>query len=101
AGYLDSVSATDECVTTAIDEGRRLSQIDARAYASTKRSLRQATIDRVLTTPETDMGSFAGASSQSSGRGSLKEIAPAPDLVGRTRHGIQRRGAAETSGRRR
>ena len=63
AGYLDSVSATDECVTTAIDEGRRLSQIDARAYASTKRSLRQATIDRVLKTLETDMGSFAGASS--------------------------------------
>jgi enoyl-CoA hydratase len=62
AGYLDALTGADACETTAIEEARRLGQIDARAYGSSKRTLRQATIDRVLATLEDDMASFARSS---------------------------------------
>ncbi|MBV8161495.1 MAG: crotonase/enoyl-CoA hydratase family protein [Acidimicrobiia bacterium] len=50
AGYVDMIVGADQCERTAIDEARRLGRLDARAYAGTKRALRQATIDRVLPT---------------------------------------------------
>ena len=50
AGYVDMVVAADQCERTAIDVARRLGQLDAAAYAGTKRALRQATIDRVMPT---------------------------------------------------
>ena len=53
AGYLDRVVAADECERVAVDEARRLGQLDGRAYAGTKLALRQATIDRVMPTLQT------------------------------------------------
>jgi enoyl-CoA hydratase len=53
AGYVDSIVAASQCERTAIDEARRLGQLDASAYAGTKRALRQATIDRVMPTLST------------------------------------------------
>src|SRR5436305_2301545 len=53
AGYLDMVVAADQCERTAIDESRRLGQLDAAAYAGTKRAMRQPTIDRVTPTLQT------------------------------------------------
>ena len=50
AGYVDLIVAADQCERTAIDEARRLGQLDAAAYAGTKTALRQATIDRVMPT---------------------------------------------------
>ena len=52
AGYLDTIVPVGECERTAIDEARRLGQLDAAAYAGTKTALRQATIDRVMPTLE-------------------------------------------------
>src|SRR5438445_700582 len=62
AGYLDSVTAADLCVSAAIEEARRLGAIDQRAYANTKQALRRATIGRVLAMLDGVMASFAGAS---------------------------------------
>ena len=53
AGYVDMIVALDECERTAIDIARRLGQLDANAYAGTKKALRQATIDRVMPTLKT------------------------------------------------
>ncbi|HEV3351484.1 MAG TPA: crotonase/enoyl-CoA hydratase family protein [Acidimicrobiales bacterium] len=53
AGYVDSIVAASECERTAIDEARRLGQLDTSAYAGTKQALRQATIDRVMPTLST------------------------------------------------
>ena len=53
AGYVDMIVAQDECERTAIDIARRLGQLDANAYAGTKKALRQATIDRVMPTLKT------------------------------------------------
>jgi enoyl-CoA hydratase len=53
AGYLDRIVAADQCERMAVDEARRLGQLDARAYAGTKLALRQATIDIVMPTLET------------------------------------------------
>ena len=53
AGYLDMIVGADQCERTAIDEARRLGQLDAVAYACTKQALRKATIDKVMPTLET------------------------------------------------
>src|SRR5205085_977030 len=53
AGYIDRIVAAGECKRTAIEEARRLGQLDGRAYAGTKLALRQATIDRIMPTLET------------------------------------------------
>lgn len=50
AGYVDMIVSADQCERTAIDIARRLGQLDAAAYAGTKRALRQPTIDRVMPT---------------------------------------------------
>lgn len=50
AGYVDMIVAAEECERTAIDIARRLAQLDATAYAGTKKALRQTTIDRVMPT---------------------------------------------------
>jgi enoyl-CoA hydratase len=50
AGYLDKVVPAAQCEGTAIDEARRLGQLDGSAYGGTKLALRQATIDRVMPT---------------------------------------------------
>jgi enoyl-CoA hydratase len=52
AGYLDMIVAVEQCERTAIDIARRLGQLDAAAYAGTKRALRQPTIDKVMPTLE-------------------------------------------------
>jgi enoyl-CoA hydratase len=46
AGYLDRLDAA--CVDAAVAEARRLGDLPGRAYARTKRSLRQPMVDRVL-----------------------------------------------------
>jgi enoyl-CoA hydratase len=53
AGYIDMIVSVDQCERTAIDEARRLGQLDAAAYAGTKQALRQATIDRIRPTLQT------------------------------------------------
>jgi enoyl-CoA hydratase len=53
AGYLDRIVPVDQCERTAVDEARRLGQLDGRAYAGTKLALRQATIERVMPTLST------------------------------------------------
>jgi enoyl-CoA hydratase len=53
AGYVDMIVGADQCERTAIDIARRLGQLDAAAYAGTKKALRQATIDRVMPTLQT------------------------------------------------
>jgi enoyl-CoA hydratase len=50
AGYVDMIVAVEQCEHTAIDEARRLGQLDASAYAGTKQAVRQTTIDRVMPT---------------------------------------------------
>lgn len=50
AGYVDMIVAVEQCERTAIDEARRLGQLDASAYAGTKQAVRQTTIDRVMPT---------------------------------------------------
>jgi enoyl-CoA hydratase len=50
ADVFSPEGAADQCERTAIDEARRLGQLDAAAYAGTKTALRQATIDRVMPT---------------------------------------------------
>jgi enoyl-CoA hydratase len=52
AGYIDMIVAVDQCERTAIDEARRLGQLNASAYAGTKQALRRATIDKVMPTLE-------------------------------------------------
>jgi len=46
AGWLDKVVPEESCVDEAIAEARRLGGLSQAAYATTKRMLRQATIDR-------------------------------------------------------
>jgi enoyl-CoA hydratase len=53
AGYLDRIVPADQCERTAVEEARRLGQLDGHAYAGTKLALRQATIDRVMPTLQT------------------------------------------------
>ena len=53
AGYIDMIVAVDQCEGAAIAEARRLGQLDASAYAGTKRAVRQATIDRIMPTLQT------------------------------------------------
>jgi enoyl-CoA hydratase len=53
AGYVDMIVAAEQCERTAIDEARRLGQLDASAYAGTKQAVRQATIDRIMPTLQT------------------------------------------------
>jgi enoyl-CoA hydratase len=50
AGYVDMIVGADQCERTAIDVARHLGQLDAAAYAGTKKALRQITIDRVMPT---------------------------------------------------
>jgi len=50
AGYVDMIVGADQCERTAIDIARQLGQLDATAYAGTKKALRHATIDRVMPT---------------------------------------------------
>ena len=50
AGYVDMIVAADQCERTAVDVARRLGQLDAAAYAGTKKALRQATIDKIMPT---------------------------------------------------
>jgi enoyl-CoA hydratase len=52
AGYLDRVVPADECERTAVEEARRLGQLDVNAYGGTKRLVRQATLDRLRPTLE-------------------------------------------------
>jgi enoyl-CoA hydratase len=53
AGYVDMIVAAEQCERTAIDEARRLGQLDASAYAGTKLAIRQVTIDRIMPTLQT------------------------------------------------
>jgi len=53
AGYVDMIVAVDQCEGAAIATARRLGQLDASAYAGTKRAVRQATIDRIMPTLQT------------------------------------------------
>jgi enoyl-CoA hydratase len=53
AGYVDMIVAADQCERTAVDEARRLGQLDAAAYAGTKQALRRETIERIRPTLET------------------------------------------------
>lgn len=63
AGYIDQVVPESECETAALAEARRLGQLSGGAYGATKRSLRQATIDRVLGGLDADMAAILGPSS--------------------------------------
>ncbi|MCU1448552.1 MAG: enoyl-CoA hydratase [Acidimicrobiales bacterium] len=56
AGWLDRVVPAAECERTAVEEARRLGQLDVNAYGGTKRLLRQETIDKLRPTLE---GSFS------------------------------------------
>ena len=60
AGYVDQVVPEAECETAAIAEARRLGQFSTGAYATTKRLLRQATIDAVLANLDADMTAILG-----------------------------------------
>jgi enoyl-CoA hydratase len=59
-GYLDRVVAAADCEATAIDEARRLGELRSGAYGTTKRRLRQATVDHVLATLAADMDAVTG-----------------------------------------
>lgn len=48
AGYVDRVEPPASCAAVAVAEARRLAEIPGRAYAHTKRSLRQPLVDRLL-----------------------------------------------------
>lgn len=63
AGYLDVVVPAFECAGATVAAARRLGALPGRAYASTKRSLRQATIDRVLEGLDADMAAVTAPSS--------------------------------------
>jgi enoyl-CoA hydratase len=60
AGYVDRVVEVAACEAAARDEAQRLAQLPRGAYAATKRSLRQATIDHVLATLDADMAALLG-----------------------------------------
>jgi enoyl-CoA hydratase len=55
AGYVDEVVAAGDCVNTAIAQAQRLGSLRAGAYATTKRSMRHATIDYIRDTLTADM----------------------------------------------
>jgi enoyl-CoA hydratase len=57
-GYVDRVVPLDELEATAIAEARRLGQLNATAYATTKRSLRQPIVDRTRAGAAADMERF-------------------------------------------
>lgn len=58
AGYLDELVAGDAVVDTAIERARQLGTLPARAYAFTKRRLRQAMADEVLAGLTEDMANM-------------------------------------------
>jgi len=58
AGYVDRVVPAAECESVAIETARQLATLRSGAYATTKRSLRAATIDHVLATLAGDMASL-------------------------------------------
>jgi len=60
AGYVDQVVPEADCEAAAVAEARRLGQLSSGAYGATKRSLRQATIDAVLSGLDADMAAILG-----------------------------------------
>jgi enoyl-CoA hydratase len=62
AGYVDGVVPESSCVSSAVEEARRLGRLPAGAYAASKQALRQNTIEHVLATLDEDMGLLAGPS---------------------------------------
>jgi enoyl-CoA hydratase len=60
AGYIDRVVPEADCEAVAVAEARRLGQLSSGAYGATKRSLRQATIDAVLSGLDADMAAILG-----------------------------------------
>jgi enoyl-CoA hydratase/carnithine racemase len=58
AGYLDQVVPADEVESVAIAEARRLGALSAGAYSTTKRLLRQPTVDRIHANADVDLGDF-------------------------------------------
>jgi enoyl-CoA hydratase len=60
AGYVDQVVPVAECEAAAMTEARRLGELSTGAYAATKRSLRQPTIDAVLAGLDADMTAILG-----------------------------------------
>ncbi len=59
AGYLDELVPSSELERTAIAEARRLGELPALAYSSTKRRVRQELVDGVVARLKEDMGAFA------------------------------------------
>jgi enoyl-CoA hydratase len=55
AGYLEAVVAPGEVVPRAVAEARRLGGLARRAYVQTKKRLRGATIEHILSTAEADL----------------------------------------------
>ena len=62
AGYLDRVVDAADVESTVVDEARRLGQLSAGAYRTTKRKSRAAVIERVLAGLDDDMAQIAGPS---------------------------------------
>ena len=58
AGYVDRVVAADECIATAHAEAARLAAYRAGAVATTKRNLRHAVVEHVLTTLDDDLATI-------------------------------------------
>jgi enoyl-CoA hydratase len=59
AGYLDELVPSSELERAAIADARRLGELPALAYSSTKRRVRQELADGVLARMKVDMGAFA------------------------------------------
>ncbi|HEX8804399.1 MAG TPA: crotonase/enoyl-CoA hydratase family protein [Acidimicrobiales bacterium] len=58
-GYLDRVTAAGTLVDEAVAEARRLGAYSARAYAHTKRVMRQPIVDRIRAQGAADLAAFA------------------------------------------
>jgi enoyl-CoA hydratase len=58
AGYLDVVVPADSIETAAVEEARRLAQLNASAYGATKQAVRQGTIDYVVGTLDAELGAL-------------------------------------------
>lgn len=58
-GYLDSVTAADQCETQAISEARRLGAYSNAAYSRTKQALRQPLVDSVTAGTAEDLKRFS------------------------------------------
>jgi enoyl-CoA hydratase len=55
AGYLDAVVAPDQVVSRATEEAARLGALSRTAFVATKKRLRRATIEHILSSLDSDM----------------------------------------------